>query len=403
MKVLIIARTCPYYPNDGEKIRVFNMVKNLAEHDITLVCRIMSEEEKHNITQLNKFCKSVKAVYIPSPSSFFEKIQWVLPFVFSKYPIGLSTVYFKEILQVLNQLCKENNFDIIQVEHSSLTIYLDRLNFVGNSAKLLIMHNIDYLRNSRVIKTLPFSARKIFHLYNQSKFKQWELDAIKRYDCVVTMSNFDKEILSKENPDLHYEVLENGVDTKNIQLRPHNSVTAINNIIFVASMDSTANHDGAMFFINEIFQLVKDKVPDSRVTFVGRNPNNELSRRHNGKDIIVTGMVDSVLDYYADATVTIVPLRSGGGTRLKILESMAAGVAVVSTSVGAEGLNLTHGEDVLIADTPETFAENVIQVLQSPLLRSSITVRARQKVEQEYDWSIIAKKSDRIYHSLFKR
>ncbi len=400
MRILLIARTCPFPVNDGEKTRVFNLIKHLSHHDITLVCRTMSEEEKKGVTELKKYCKSIHDVYIPSPKSIVERIRWILPFLFSKYPISLSTIYFKEISDVISKLCREINFDIVQIEHSSLTIYMDYLKFSKKITSILVMHNIDYIRNKRIIKTLSFGVRKLFYLINQFKFRKWELKAIERYNCVITMSDIDKKILKRDRPNLNYKVLPNGVGTKEVEFCLNNKQVSTNHLIFVASMDSEANHDGAMYFIDNVFQLIKKKFPETRVSFVGRNPRRELLQKHNDKDIIVTGMVDSVFEYYQKASVAIVPLRSGGGTRLKILESMAAGVPVVSTTVGAEGLNVTNAQDIMLADTPAEFADCVNMLFGSISLRKTIARKARQKVENEYDWSIIAQKCDLIYGSL---
>ena len=400
MKILLIARTCPYPPNDGEKIRVFNLIKNLSHHEIILVCRAMSQYELEKVSELNKYCAEVHAVYIPPPKSFLEKIKWVAPFIASKYPIGLSIVYFKKISHVIQNLCEKINFDIIQVEHSSLTIYLDYINVPEMSPAMVIMHNIDYIRNERVIEKLSFGLTKLFHLFNQSKFKKWELNSLYRYNCIVTVSELDRIILEKNTSGLNFEVLPNGVDTETIKYKFNNADNSNNKIIFVASMDSEANHDGAIYFLENIFEQIKRKIPEATISFVGRKPRKELLERHNGKDIIVTGMVESVLEYYRNANVVVVPLRSGGGTRLKILEAMAVGVPVVSTSVGAEGLNLVNKKEILIADTPSDFADCVTQMLNSDKMRKQISLNARKKVEEEYDWVTIAQKSDKIYYKL---
>lgn len=401
MKILFIARTCPYPANDGEKIRVFNLLRNLSHHEITLVCRSMSDDDQSGTVELEKYCKHVHAVYIPSPASFFEKVRWVMPFIFSKYPVSLSTVFFKEILKTIQQVCAGNRFDVIQIEHSSLTIYLDYLTLPGNSKTVLTMHNIDYVRNERVIKNLPFSIEKIYQQLNQSKFKRWEISSLKRYDTVIAMSSIDKDIMINDIPGLNVAIVPNGVDTVAISFDQNERYQQNDrNIVFVASMENEANHDGAMYFINEIFSIVKKECPDAVLYMVGRSPRDELANKHNGDDIIVTGMVDSVYEYYKKAAVAIVPLRSGGGTRLKILEAMAAGAPVVSTTVGAEGINVTSGKDILLADKPEEFAQCVVRVLTDKSESNSLVKEARKKVEQEYDWRIIAKQHDSVYESL---
>lgn len=212
MKVLFIARTCPYPPNDGEKIRVYNVVKNMSHHDVTLVYRVINEDELPAADELGKYCKKVVPVYIPSPKSIFEKIKWVIPFLFSKYPLSLSTVFFKNINDELHSLCKNSQFDIVQVEHSSLTIYLDKLNLPDNIKTVLTMHNVDYVRNERVINNLPFGIEKLYQILNQRKFKDWEIASLKKYNRVIAMSDVDKSIMLSDLPDLNISVVPNGVD-----------------------------------------------------------------------------------------------------------------------------------------------------------------------------------------------
>jgi len=401
MKILLIARDCPYPANDGGKIRIFNLIKNLSHHDITLVCRTMFPEEQLGVSELKKYCSNVHAIHIPSPSSFIEKLRWVLPFVFSRYPIGMATIFFKNFLKTIQEVCANNSFDVIQIEHSSLTIYLDYLSIPDTTRTILTMHNIDYIRNERVINNLPFGIAKIYQRMNQSKYKQWELASLQRYDRVVAMSEIDKDIMTNDLPGLNVDIVPNGVDTVAVAFNQEKRYRQDSrNIVFVASLDNEANHDGAMYFVNEIFPLVKKEYPDVVIYLVGRFPKEELTRKHNGNDIVVTGMVPSVDEYYHESAVAIVPLRSGGGTRLKVLEAMAVGVPVVSTTVGAEGINITTNKDIMLADTPEDFACCVVDLLTDIPMRNNIIEQARRKVEQEYDWKIIAEQHDLIYKSL---
>jgi len=213
MKILLIARDCPFPANDGGKIRIFNLIKNLSHHDITLVCRTMSPEDQAGIAELKKYCRTVYGIYIPSPGSFIKKLNWVLPFVFSKYPLGMSTIFFKEIQKTIQEICANERFDVIQVEHSSLTIYLDDLFIPDTSRTILTMHNIDYIRNERVIENLSFGIKKIYELINQAKYKQWELACLERYDRIIAMSELDREIMINDVPGLNVDIIPNGVDT----------------------------------------------------------------------------------------------------------------------------------------------------------------------------------------------
>jgi len=398
MKILWIARTCPYPPNDGEKIRVFNLIKNLAHHEITLVFRAMHESELEGVDTLRRYCREVKYAYIPSPSTNLERASWCLPFLFSRYPIALSTVYFKEIAGILQELCSEHAYDIVQVEHSSLTIYLDKLKFINNPCTILTMHNVDYVRNDRVIENTPAGFYKLFLYYNQFKFKKWEARSLAGCDRIVAVSSSDREIIEQLGVAGNVEIVPNGVDTlalRQIEAREREPQS----IIFVASMDSEANHDGALFLLKQIFPKIKALVPSVSLYLVGRNPKNSLKAFDNGEDVFVTGEVPGVLDFYEKASVAVVPLRSGGGTRLKILEAMALGVPVVSTTIGCEGLEVEDRKHLLVADDPDLFARAVVELLKDKELGRALVAASRKRVEGQYDWRSIAARQDDLYRS----
>ena len=401
MKILWIARTCPYPANDGEKLRVLNLLKMLSvQHELTVIFRVKDQEELTGVAELQKFCKEVYGVVVPKPRGTIDKIRWLMPFLFSRYPISLCTVFFRAISDMLIQISATRHFDVVQVEHSSLAIYLDHVRFEGNPVKVLTMHNIEYIRNARILKNSSFGVNKLYHFATQAYFQRWEIDVLNQFDDVIAMSNFDKSVLLEKNPKLSVHVVPNGVDVRGIPFQPVETVTET--VIFVASMDSDANHDAAMYFIRDIWPLLRRLRPDLKVIFVGRYPQQELVAEHNGADITVTGKVNDVFSYYRIATVAIVPLRSGGGTRLKILEAMATGTAVVSTSVGCEGLDVEDGVNILVADTAENFAAAIEKTLVDDVFRRSLVTEARHLVEAKYDWDIIAKQHDIVYRQPIK-
>jgi glycosyltransferase involved in cell wall biosynthesis len=395
MKILWIARTCPYPANDGEKIRVFNLIKNLSHHDITLVFRAMHDNELQGIPVLREYCREVRYAYIPSPSTHLTRVRWCLPFVFTRYPISLATVYFKEIADILRELCDKETFDVVHVEHSSLTIYLDALKFKNTPHTILTLHNVDWVRNSRVIANTPPGIYKLFLYYNQLRFQKWETESIMRYDTVIAVSDTDRETIRQMGITNEIDVVPNGVDTEKLKLVPQR--TAANSILFVASMDSEANHDGAMFFLEQIYPIIKASVPGATLFLVGRNPRQELKSFDQRDGISVTGEVPDVRHYYEQASVAVVPLRSGGGTRLKILEAMALGIPVVSTTVGCEGLQVQNGKHLVVVDDPKLFAAAVIEQFDNDVASQSLVQASRKVVEEQYDWRTIAAQQDRLY------
>ena len=400
MNILLIARTCPVPANDGEKLRVFHLLKVMARsHRVTLVCRVMHAQEARAIDSLRELGVEVVGVSVPPPASHLERLRWVWPFLWSRHPISLCTVLFPAIREELRRLVASRHFDVVQVEHSSLAVYLDDLALPPTTARVVTMHNIDYIRNERVIQNSPWGLRRIYHQLNQMRFRRWELDAVRRFDRAMMMSDVDADILRRDVPDIPIDVVPNGVDCAALQHRlpvgpgPHGERA----LVFVASMDSEANQDGALYFLDQVLPLIRARRQGVTVWLVGRQPPEMLRARHDGREVFVTGQVDSVEPYYRQAEVAIVPLRSGGGTRLKILEAMALGVPVVSTTVGAEGIELETGRHALLADSPEAFAAAIERLLGDVDLQHGISLAARQQAQERYDWAGIGRIQDKVH------
>jgi glycosyltransferase involved in cell wall biosynthesis len=212
----------------------------------------------------------------------------------------------------------------------------------------------------------------------------------------MVMSRYDAMLLKGQGVNATIDVVPNGVDCNRIGYGPPTGQGSC--VLFVASLDSDANHDGAIYFLREILPLISLHTPEVIARIVGRNPRSELLNSGDGRHVFVHANVDDVLTYYRNADVIVVPLRSGGGTRLKILEAMAAGVPVVSTSIGAEGLDIVSGENILLADTPVDFAARVVELLSNVEMARTISLSARNLVESIYDWRRIAAAQDAVYH-----
>jgi glycosyltransferase involved in cell wall biosynthesis len=199
----------------------------------------------------------------------------------------------------------------------------------------------------------------------------------------------------KEAPQARIAVVDNGVDTAYFSGLPNHGNR--NRIVFVGLMAYHANVDGMTWFTREIWPAVRKQMPDKVLTVVGANPTPEVLELRREPHVEVTGTVPDVRPWYAEAFAAIVPLRVGAGTRLKILESMAAGVPVVSTAVGAEGLDVTHGENILIADGAQEWADALAE-LQDEACRQRLIEGGRRLVRSRYDWDIIGNSVIAVYN-----
>jgi len=229
--------------------------------------------------------------------------------------------------------------------------------------------------------------------------RRWEPCYAERFGRCITVSEADRRLLRTVNPRLQVDVVANGVDTKVYQPLPQEGTSP--SLLFIGKMSYRPNGDAVLYFCREILPRIRRMIGEVEMWIVGKDPLPEV-RQLNGDGVYVTGRVDDVVPYYSRSTACVVPLRAGGGTRLKILEAMALGRPVVSTSVGAEGLDVVDGEHLLIADSPEQFAEKTVRLLTDRALYQRITTNARQLVVTRYDWDAIAGQLMQIYAEMSK-
>jgi glycosyltransferase involved in cell wall biosynthesis len=227
--------------------------------------------------------------------------------------------------------------------------------------------------------------------------RHWESRVTQKFDRCEVVSELDQKILQNSYPQTSIEVVPNGVDTE--AYRPLPRTTGTPTLLFVGKMDYIPCEDAVLYFSREIFPLVQKQVPDLRLLIVGVNPSPKVIQL-NSAAIHVTGRVADIIPYYRQSSLCVVPLRAAGGTRLKILEAMALGRPVVSTSIGAEGLDVVDGKHLLIADSPEAFGEKVLLLLKNPDQYHQVAEQARRLVETRYDWNCIANRLNDMYADL---
>ena len=265
-----------------------------------------------------------------------------------------------------------------------------------NCPTVLFQHNVEAMIWKRHYEVQSNPVKKAY-LYGQwQKMQAFEAKMCPQFNCVVAVSREDRELMQQEYGVENIYDVPTGVDTAFFRpsgqraRKPHN-------LVFTGSMDWLPNEDAIRYFTEEIMPRIKKAVPGVTLTVVGRDPYPslvELSKRD--PSVIVTGRVEDVRPFMEEAAVYIVPLRIGGGTRLKIYEAMAMEKAIVSTSIGAEGLPVTDGEEILLADTPELFADAVVRLLQQDSLASNIGKRAATRVREEFGWDKVAESFVRI-------
>lgn len=374
------------------------------ENEITL-CSLYWENDKAEqdiaVQGLKYLCKEIITAPI-SEKSKIAHVPGLIRFGLSGKPFETKFYYSAVLAQKINELTKNNRYDIIQVEHSRQALYIDSVDKKQTAKKVLVFHNIIFDQNRSLYQIMDGFENHVRFWLAMKQMRRWEPRVARQFDQSITVSERDRSLLLAAAPRLKVDVIPNGVDTES--LKPFTGSANQPGLIFVGSMDYPPAVDATYFFYKQILPLVREKYPNIELWLVGRNPPDEIKRLCKGDDHVhITGKVNSVIEYYEKAMVTVVPLRAGGGTRLKILESMALGLPIVSTSIGCEGLDVEDGKNILIADTPELFTQQILRLIEDESFRKQISSEARKLVENKYDWKIITKKQYEIYKNLISQ
>ncbi len=400
MRILLISRRIPYPLDGGYPLRVYNLLRRTArQHEVWLATFISAGYDPGKMAPLREFCAGIETAMLRNQRALSHPVKALL-YCVRGMPPDLKELESAELSAKINGLMARVDFDVVQIEDSHMAIYLDILPKEIRSRTLLTFHDVNFKRYDELFHLEPKKARKARVWLSSHLMRHWEPEIAEQFAKCITVSDLDRCLLLEANPRLNIGVVPNGVDTYHHQLLGRSS--NIPALIFVGNMAYRPNADAAIFFCNEIFPLIKERIAQAEFWIVGRDPANEIAQR-NGGGVHVTGRVDDVCPYYAHSAICVVPLRAGGGTRLKILEAMALGRAVVSTSIGCEGLEVVNGEHLLIADTPREFAEKALLLLRDLELRNHIITQARQLVVNRYDWEVITQQLLQEYLEVAKK
>jgi glycosyltransferase involved in cell wall biosynthesis len=299
-------------------------------------------------------------------------------------PYAVTKFTSSAVQSAITTLLAGDHFDVAVCDFLSAS-----LNFppATNIPIVLFQHNVESALWARQQRHEPNLVKRLAYKVEAAKMLRYERAAVRRFDHVIAVSDGDREIMKTMTDESRITVVPTGVDLVRYQAAAGNGATEPL-VIFLGSMDWEANIDAVEYFCAEIWPRVCASMPGARFRIVGRNPHPRVKRLASDT-IEVTGTVPSVTEHLREAAVVVVPLRVGGGTRLKIFEAMAMGKAVVSTSIGAEGLDVHQNRDILLADDVGSFAGSTVALLRDARLRQRIE-RAASKLAAQYDWSVIA-------------
>lgn len=389
VKILSVTYGLPYPPNEGAKIRDFHLLREVARSEEVRVCALLKDERvTPDTTPLSKFCASVEPFLVPA-RSWTRHLRDAGRHAIAGRPAATYPFFFAEFAAMIRATAARHHVDLIQIEHSFLAPYIAAA--PPGCRTVLSFHNIGQTQYERMAAL--HAGNPVWRLKAWA-MRDWELAWAAKFDRCIAVSATDARFLGPAAA-----VIENGVDCE--VLRVLEPAGASKDLLFVGALGYSPNADAVRYFANEVLPLIQAREPAARLIVVGKHAGPDLKALAASGRLELHESVPDVTPYYRRAALAIVPLRAGGGTRLKILEAMALGRPVVSTPVGCEGLAVEDGRELLIAaDGPAAFADATVRLLAEPALAGRLSRRAREFVERTHDWRILGARLIELYRSI---
>ena len=387
MKILWVKAGGLVPPDTGGKIRSYNILRQLArQHSITFFSFHAAHHPDLHSDLKHTFDRVVTVpLRIPAAKSFAELCDYGRR-LFSSEPYGITKYCRPEVRRALQTLLAEEKYDVVVCDFLCAAGVIP---WDLPTPKVLFTHNVEATIWRRHYEVATNPLWKAISRWEWRKMEAAEHRYLRLATRVLTVSETDRDAFATFLDMAKLTVIPTGVDVDYFQPMPAEETA--NSLVFTGSMDWLPNEDAIFYFSDAILPVVKQQCPDISLNVVGRNPSRKLQAlAERETSIRLTGWVNDIRPFVARGSVCIVPLRIGGGTRLKIFEAMAMGKAVVSTSVGAEGLAVRSGENIILADSPKDFAQSIVSLLSDPKRRQQLGTAARALVQENYSWTRVA-------------
>ena len=406
MHILFLTQILPYPPASGPKVKTWHVLRYLYEcgHRITLASFVRPEELPY-IEDVKQVCAVVHA--IPVHRSRLSDMYYLLRSQFTGRPFLVERDDLAEMRSLVNRIVASEAVDVIHADQLTMTQFAFPLQAPAGKKPALVFdaHNAVWMITARMKENAAVYLKLPLGL-ETNRIKKYEGRIVRDFDATLAVAEPDRalllEALHQNSPhnNVKISVIPIAVDTRQIQpvRRAENSL----NILTMGTLYYPPNADGIRWFIQQVFPLVRQKLPGVKLTIIGKSPPKDFLKlaADEASGIFTTGFVPELDPYFGESAITVVPVRAGGGMRVRILEAFARAAPVVTTTVGLEGIDACSGEDVLVADSPDDFARSVITLLQDKELQQKLSVNGRRLVEKKYDWQVVLGELDKVYRGL---
>jgi sugar transferase (PEP-CTERM/EpsH1 system associated) len=405
-KILVLTPQFPFPPHQGTTLRNYNLIAGLAQrHEVHLLS--FGDPEESQGTPVDDLCQSVQT--FPAPQHTMD--QRLKGLAFSRLPDMAQRLPSPAFQDALAETLERLDPDVVEVEGIEMAQYLFQVaDMRGDRNRPLLVyddHNAEYVLQQRAFETdLRQPRRWVAAAYSYVQWRRlraYERRACLAADRVVAVSDTDAAALRKLIPGLEIAVVPNGVDmdyyTAPVPPLAPQEGPGDQDLVFTAKMDFRPNVDAVLWFSQSVLPLIRRRSPGTRFWAVGKSPHSRLAHLADDPGVVLTGWVEDVRPYIAGASLYVIPLRIGGGTRLKVLEAMGMGKAIVSTALGCEGFDLVPDQELVVADDPAEFAVAVVDLLRDAERRERLGRAARRFAGSRYDWRMIVPRLEKVYET----
>ena len=383
----------------GGKIRTGKILEQLNKcHDITIISNVESPKDDKHVDNMDNLCSR----FVPVPWKEVKKNTFIFYIkllfqMFSRYPVSVLNDYSKNLESKIKECMKKEKHDLLICDFVQSALMFKNINGIP---MILFQHNLESMIAKRHLDQTTNIVAKIFWWLQWKKMFSFEAEMCKKFDTVIAVSDKDQEAFELLYNADNIQTIPTGVDVdffNEFQSTEMDEMANGNSLVFCGSMDWLPNEDAIFFFVNDILPRLNDRVANVKLVVVGRNPSPRLINvLKNYCEVELTGRVEDIRPYIAKSALYIVPIRIGGGTRMKIYEAMAMGKTIVSTSIGAEGLPVRNGENIVIEDDPIRFGGKIVDLLGNMQKRKEIGVAAYDFVYENFTWQKVAEKFSEI-------
>ena len=396
MKILLLTQVLPYPPDSGPKVKTWNLIKYLApRHQITLLSFVRGDQSA-DVEHLQRYCSNVYTVSMER--NLGNELMSIVRSLHNGQPWLMLRDDRTGMRQMVDHLAGEEPFDLVHADQLNMCQYANR---IPGIFKLFDAHNALWVLYRRLAATMSPGPKKWWLEREWRLLKLYEGRVCREFDMVTSVSLEDKAALAEaggRESNVHVIPITIDIDEVACSVRRSDA----DHVVHIGTMYWPPNIDGVQWFVRDVWPLIRARRPRTVFDLLGaRPPRRGMALSQNNSGINVTGYVKDLDPYLSRAGVFVVPLRAGGGMRVKILHALAQGLPVVSTHLGCEGIQVTHEQDILIADTPVDFAEAVLRILQEPGLAAYLADNGRRLAETVYDYRTANFLLDRIYQQVF--